>query len=228
MNNSSSSNRSDHNRLTCVIFDLDGTLTRTNDLIFASFNHVAMKYLGKTLTKEEIIGLFGPPEEHGMAVLVGDDQAATALDDLCKYYRAYHSKLASLHHGIDEVLRYLKNHGVKIALFTGKGRRTTHITLEELSIGQYFDLVVSGSDVAHHKPHHEGIARVLETFSLQASEVLMVGDALADLKASRAAGVRMAAVVWDSYDRERVIRSDADYLFAEVQELFLWLQQHIN
>jgi len=46
-----------------IIFDIDGTLTSTNELIFASFNHVASKYLNKKLTNEEIISLFGPPED---------------------------------------------------------------------------------------------------------------------------------------------------------------------
>jgi len=46
-----------------IIFDIDGTLTSTNELIFASFNHVATKYLNKKLTNEEIISLFGPPED---------------------------------------------------------------------------------------------------------------------------------------------------------------------
>lgn len=218
----------ERHHLACVIFDLDGTLTRTNELIFASFNHVAQKYLGKTLTNEEIIGLFGPPEERGMSVLVGSDAAAPAMEDLCDYYKRYHHELASLHHGVEDILRYLQSHGVKIALFTGKGRRTTEITLRELNIHRYFDLIVSGSDVVNHKPHHEGITRVLQTFSLRPSEVLMVGDALADLKASRAAGVRMAAVVWDSYDRDRVMQAHADYLFAEVEELYAWLRKHTN
>jgi HAD superfamily hydrolase (TIGR01549 family) len=228
MNNPDPLPHADPLQLVCVIFDLDGTLTRTNELIFASFNHVAQKYLGKTLSPEEVIGFFGPPEERGMSALVGDEAAAPAMDDLCDYYRKNHRDLASLHHGMEDILRFLKTHGVKIALFTGKGRRTTDITLRELNISRYFDLIVSGSDVVNHKPHHEGIMRVLETLSLHPSEVLMVGDALADLKASRAAGIRMAAVVWDSYDRDRVIQSDADYLFAEVQDLYVWLQQHVN
>ena len=228
MHHITQADRPDHERLACVIFDLDGTLTQTNELIYASFNHIARKYLGKTLTQQEIIGLFGPPEEGGLRSLVGEERAAAALDDLCEYYQTNHNALASLHHGIEDVLRYLKSRGVRIALFTGKGKRTTDITLREFRIDHYFDLVVSGSDVVHHKPHHEGIDRVLQTFSLRPSEVLMVGDALSDLKASRGAGVWMASVVWDSYDRERVMQAGSDYLFTEVKEMYAWFRQHIN
>ncbi len=52
-----------NNNFDGFIFDIDGTLTCTNKLIFASFNHIAEKYLGRTFTDEEIHSLFGPTED---------------------------------------------------------------------------------------------------------------------------------------------------------------------
>lgn len=46
-----------------IIFDIDGTLTSTNELIFNSFNHIFHKYFNKLLTHDEIISLFGPTED---------------------------------------------------------------------------------------------------------------------------------------------------------------------
>jgi HAD superfamily hydrolase (TIGR01549 family) len=207
---------------------MDGTLTRTNELIFASFNHVASKYLGKTLVSQEIIRLFGPPEEGGLAELVGEENARAAMDELCEFYSTHHSTMATLHTGIEDVLRFLKENGVRVALFTGKGKRTTTITLEAFNISRYFDLVVSGTDVVNHKPHAEGILKILDALRVGRDEVLMVGDTLSDVKASRMAGVRMAGVVWDSYDRERLLQADTDYVFHNVGEMFEWLRAHIN
>lgn len=213
-------------RLSCVIFDIDGTLTRTNELIFASFNHVADKYLGKTLTRPEIIALFGPPEEGGLAKLLGEREAVTAMEDLCSFYDDHHDEMASLHSGIEELLSFLKSQGVKLAIFTGKGKRTTEITLRALNIAHYFDLIVCGTDVLHHKPHPEGIQKVISEFNLDPSEVLMVGDALSDVKASRSAGVRVAAAVWDSYDRERLLHAGADFVFHDPIEMLTWFREH--
>jgi pyrophosphatase PpaX len=213
-------------QVSCVIFDIDGTLTRTNELIFASFNHVADKYLGKILTRPEIIALFGPPEEGGLAKLLGEKEAVTAMDDLCSFYDDHHDEMASLHRGIEELLSFLKSQGVKLAIFTGKGKRTTEITLRALNIARYFDLIVSGTDVLHHKPHPEGIQKVIDEFKLDPSEVLMVGDALSDVKASRSAGVRIAAAVWDSYDRERLLQAGADYTFHDPIEVLAWFKEH--
>ena len=218
----------DHSRIVCVIFDIDGTLARTNELIFESFNHVSEKYTGKRMTRQEIVALFGPPEEGGLAKVVGAGQVDEAMDDLCNFYQSHHRGMAALHPGISDLLRYLKSRGVKLAVFTGKGKRTSDITLRELDIAQYFDLIVSGSDVVNHKPHHEGITRVMEHFSLPPEGVLMVGDAPGDVKASRAAGVKVAAVVWDSYDRDRVLNAGADYVFHSVAEMFDWFRNRID
>lgn len=216
------------NRIACVIFDIDGTLARTSDLIFESFNHVAEKYTGKRMTHLEIIALFGPPEEGGLKKMIGTDNVDEAMNELCRYYQSHHGRLASLHPGIGDILSYLKSRGVKLAVFTGKGKRTSAITLQELNIAHYFDLIVSGSDVKNHKPHHEGITKVIDHFSLQPDEVLMVGDASGDVKASRAAGVKVAAVVWDSYDREHVLEANADYVFHSVAEMYQWLKTRLN
>lgn len=216
------------NHLSCVIFDVDGTLAQTSKLIFASFNHVAGKYLGKTLTNEEIIALFGPPEEAGISKMLGERYTSTAMDELCDFYLSHHGDMASLHDGIEELLQFLKEHGIKLAVFTGKCERTTDITLKELGISKYFDLVVTGTDVVNHKPHPEGISKVLQAFSLNPAEALMIGDSMSDVKASRAAGVKMAAVVWDSYDKQSMLQSGTEYQFSEVCELFDWFRKHIN
>jgi pyrophosphatase PpaX len=150
------------------------------------------------------------------------------MNDLCAFYESNHEALARLHGGIEEVLRHLRHHGVLLAIFTGKGRRTTEITLRAFNIESYFDIVVSGSDVKHHKPHPEGVCQVLSTLNVRPDETVMVGDSLADIAASRGAGVRIASVVWDSYDKERVIRENPDIVFHTVDEMYQWFRRHVN
>jgi pyrophosphatase PpaX len=210
--------------LACVIFDMDGTLTRTNQLIFASFNHVAEKYLGTRLEHRDIISLFGPPEEGGLATLLGGDRVPEAMDDLCRFYEEHHHEMAGAHAGIPELLHFLKGRGIILGLFTGKGNRTTAITLQALGLKHVFDLVVSGSDVVRHKPDPEGITKVLERFNLPAGRALMVGDAVSDIRASHSAGVRAAAVLWDSLDRERVLNAGPDLVFHTVREMDAWFR----
>lgn len=207
---------------------MDGTLTQTNELIFASFNHIAQKHLGKKLAPQEIIALFGPPEEGGLHKLVGESLAKQAMDELCEFYARHHESMASLHTGIEQLLQLLKHHRVPMAVFTGKGRRTAAITLDALNLSSYFGLIVSGSDVVRHKPAPDGIRKIMEAFSVSSEQVLMVGDGISDVRASRAAGVKMAAVLWDSYDRERVLAEKTDFVFYTVEELHDWFKARLN
>lgn len=207
---------------------MDGTLTQTNELIFASFNHIGRKYLGRTFTPKEIIAFFGPPEEGALAKILGAEHLDGAMEELCDVYQARHAELARLHTGMDDVLALLKEQGKKLALFTGKGSRTASITMEAFNLTSFFDVVISGNDVVHHKPHPEGIQKVLEKFSLPPDNVLMVGDSMADVQASRGAGVKMAAVLWDSYESERVLAAQTDFVFHNVSEMLEWFQLRSN
>ena len=215
------------NRISCVIFDLDGTLTRTNELIYATFNHVTKKYLNKEFTPVEITGMFGPPEEEAVEKMVGRERIGEAMDDFYAFYETHHSGMATLYRGIREMLEFLKSRGLILAIFTGKGKRSALISLEKFEIKNYFDLIVTGDDVENHKPSADGIRKVLKRFSLEPGEVLMVGDAVADVKAAREAGVAIAAVVWDSYAREKVTAMHVDYLFESVAEFVDWLKNAV-
>ena len=214
--------------LKCIIFDMDGTLTQTNQLIFDSFNFIVQKYQGKTLTPPEITALFGPPEEGALIPIVGEERLPQAMKEYLSYYRENHGRLARLYPGIREVLNDVKQRGKLLALFTGKGIHTTTITLEEFGLQDLFDCVVTGNDVVNHKPSAEGIQKILDQFALEPYEAIMVGDSVADVKASRGAGVQIAAVLWDSYAKERVLQMQTDFLFHNVTEFHRWLNEQLN
>jgi pyrophosphatase PpaX len=210
--------------LQCIVFDMDGTLTQTNQLIYDSFNYIAEKYTGKTYTIPEIHAMFGPPEEEALLEIVRPEQIDAVMKDYLVYYRTHHHQLAHLFPGIDQILRYSKECKKTLALFTGKGTHTTTITLQEFHIEKYFDYVVTGNDVVYRKPSSEGLRKIMEHFELQPHEVLMVGDAVSDVKAAHEAGVKIAAVVWDSYTKDLVMQMKTDFIFHDVKEFHNWLK----
>lgn len=215
-------------RISCVIFDLDGTLTHTNPLIFASFNHVARRYLDKTFLPEEIVSLFGPPEEVAIAKLVGTDAAEEAMNEFCAYYAEHHDVLARLYEGVKEVLAFLRQHHLLLSLFTGKSRRTTYITLNAFGLAPFFAGVVTGNDVVCHKPSGEGIQNILQHWDANPQQVIMVGDSPADVEAARDAGVHFAAALWYSYAKGRVLASHPDVTFFSVADMDRWFCLHLN
>ncbi|MBK7867971.1 MAG: HAD-IA family hydrolase [Ignavibacteriales bacterium] len=205
------------------IFDIDGTLTSTNQLIYDSFNHINEKYLGKTLSAEEIISLFGPTEEEIIVELFGDN-ADSAISDYFIYYKDNHD-IASLHEGIDELLDYIIKNGGRVAAFTGKGRRSAEITLRELGIFEKVEFLVSGDDVAKKKPSGEGIFKILDHFKIPPIKTLMIGDSISDIKAAREAGVDIASVIWDCYSVDIVTQMNGKNLFTTAKELQSFIEK---
>lgn len=214
-----------NNQFKGILFDVDGTLSSTNELIFASFNHVAEKYLNKILSDEEIIALFGPPENDIIETLMPEN-AKEAKVDYYTFYQQNHG-MAELYDGLYPLLKRLKEDGVILGVFTGKGRRAAEITLHELKVDQFFSMLVSGDDVENHKPDGEGIRKFLTAYNLAPEDVLMVGDAPPDIYAAHDTGVHIASVIWDSYAKEEVIALNPDYVFNTATELeqFLYPEQ---
>jgi len=103
-----------------VLFDIDGTLTRTNELIFATFNFIATKYCGRTYEPRKSSPSSAPPRKAPLCRSWGRT-AGGGMDDLCEFYRGHHHAMASLHAGMDDVLAFLKTRGIPLGIFTGKG-----------------------------------------------------------------------------------------------------------
>ncbi|MBM4176033.1 MAG: HAD family hydrolase [Ignavibacteria bacterium] len=210
-----------------IIFDIDGTLTSTNELIFATFNHIAEKYENKTYSEKEIIAMFGPTEDVILREKFNGDRFQSVYDDYYKFYKENHPTMADLYPGIIEILELLKLKKITTAIFTGKGRKSSLITLEILNIKHYFDMIVTGDDVRNHKPSAEGICKFLDAYRFKPDEVLMIGDSVADITASHEATVEIASVIWDSYAKEKVKQLNPNNYFCTVEELKVWLKDRI-
>lgn len=200
-----------------IIFDVDGTLTFTNQLIFDSFNHITKKYLGKSFSDEEVIALFGPTEDVILKEICNEDYE-NARKDYYDYYKNNH-QIARLYDGIKELVIDIYSSDTVLSIFTGKGRTSALITLDEFGLTNYFDMIVSGDDVKNHKPAPEGILVFLNKHNFNPSDVLMIGDAPSDIIAAKESGVNIASVVWDSYAEDEVRKLNSKNLFYSVEEL---------
>jgi pyrophosphatase PpaX len=210
-------------RYRSIIFDMDGTLAQTNELIFNTFNYISKKYCNTPLTPEEITAMFGPPEDIAVQNMVPETIYDAVIHDFYKYYSENHEQKAILYPGMRDSLLKLKDSGFDIALFTGKGRVTTDITLTKLEIRDFFSIVVTGHDVKRHKPSGEGIQNILTHLGISPSDALMVGDSVSDVCAATEIGVDVAAVLWDSYGYDKMIRLNTTYRFLSLEDFHDWI-----
>lgn len=175
-------------------FDLDGTLADTLPMCTVAFGKAVSPYAGHTLSKGEITETFGLNEK-GMVNAILQEHREEALE---AYYRLYREMQQNSPNrpfpGIVPLLEELKAAGLTVVLITGKSETSCHITLEALGLEGMFDAVLTGSEFGVRKAQQ--LRELMDQYGLKPEECFYVGDAAADAKASREAGVVCFSAAW--------------------------------
>ncbi|AIQ64517.1 hypothetical protein PSTEL_16840 [Paenibacillus stellifer] len=209
-----------------VIFDFDGTVADTLPLCIASFRKAIEPLAGRSLTDGEIIATFGPSEEGTINALIPYFYEE-GLNSYLRHYEELHSMCAEPFDGMRELLDFLKEQGIIVALVTGKGEQSCRLSLAFYGMENLFDWIETGSP--HGQRKTEGIREVLGRFGLKASETVYVGDAVSDIHSSRAAGVPILSAAWGSYtDIDELSQHEPDEILRTVEELRAYLVGRLN
>lgn len=182
-----------------VIFDFDGTLADTLPLEFHCFRIIFSKYgkeNQKNLTNDDILAMFGPTEMDMLEAELKAKDFPTASREFLELYAELHSSFVKPDAAILGMLQQLKQAGMKLAVFTGKGRLTYDISVEKLGLSEFFSVSVTGDEVEHRKPHPEGLLAAIREVDGSLSETVMVGDSNGDVIAANEAGIPCIGVHW--------------------------------
>lgn len=203
-----------------VLFDLDGTILDTNELIIRSFLHALQGVVPDGFDREHIIPSMGQP-------LVDQMKQFTGLDDVSHLVAAYreinwrlHDELVKPFPYVPEVLGRLHRSGIRMGVVTTKMRQTTERGLKYFGLIDYMDAIVTIDDVSHPKPHPEPVLLAMEKLGADPAGTLMVGDSSVDMQAARAAGCVAVGVAW-SLKGEQVLRdSGAQHILHDMRDLY--------
>ena len=185
-----------------VLFDLDGTLFDTWNLYIEAYIRTLAKYVGRRLSRAELLGLHPVSEIGLLRSVVGDSRLGDAHREFLGIYRTLHGELfGGIYPGILEMLVELRQQSLALGVVTGKSKVAWEVTSAAIGLGK-FDAVVTDDDVDQPKPNPDGISLALQRLGLKPDEAVYVGDSPGDAKASRAAGVRFAAALWPKAPEE--------------------------
>ena len=178
------------------LFDADGTLFDTAELVSRCFKHVAALHSDITLTRESILAGYGLPLKGQLIKLLGEQiDIDKVLDDYMGYQMEVLDKVTAFP-GVSEELTTLKNQGKKMGIVTSRRRFSIEHILDYTDTAQYFDVVVTPEDTDLHKPHPEPTLLALSRLKADKSSTLFTGDAEFDILSGTDAGVDTAFVNW--------------------------------
>ena len=201
-----------------VLFDLDGTVIDTVELIRASHAHAVREVLGVELPDEELMAGIGTPLRAQMEVF-----SAERADDLFHAYRVWnHANTARLirrYDGVDDVLVELEQEGARLGIVTSKMRDAVDLAWAALPPPIVWDCVITADDSALHKPHPAPIEAALAALGAMPADAVYVGDSPFDLQAAHAAGCAAVGVAWGAFRADVLAAEDPVAVAATPAEL---------
>ncbi len=201
-----------------VLFDLDGTVANTNELIYESFRRLFYDKMKLEVGDEEIYSLFGEPLQNSLLKYAEDTR------ELISYFRSFnesnHDEMIRPFEGVEEALRMLKDRGLKLGIVTSKRERMAKRSLMMLGLLDYFDVIITPEATELHKPQPEPLYKACELLDgIDPKNTLMVGDSSYDILCGNRAGAVSVAVSYTLIQPETIKAADPHYTVDDLREL---------
>lgn len=210
-------------RFRTILFDLDGTLIDSTQLIIESYHHTMRVHRGQAFPDSEWIAGLGTPLRVQFRRFTDDP---TEIDRMIVTYRewnlAHHDAMVRAFPGALDTVRQLKAGGARLGIVTSKNRHGVELGLARGGFDGLFDAIVTSDDLEASKPDPAPVRAALGRLASAPDAALFVGDSPHDIAAGRDAGTRTAACLWGPFERARLADEHPDFFvqsFAQLVEL---------
>lgn len=213
-------------KIETIIYDLDGTLVDTNDIIIKSFRSTFEKYApDKEMSLEEIETFIGPPLGVTFRNYTKDPfKIQEMIDTYRSYYIENEEGNRHLYPNVLSTLKKLKQAGYKLAILTSKSREAALPSYTESGLSQYFDAFVCVDDVKNAKPHKDAVNTVLKLLK-SSKEAIMIGDNKGDILAGKNADIYSAGVAWALKGSAHLQEAQPDYILKDMNDIFNMIEK---
>ncbi len=209
-------------RIKALCFDVDGTLSDTDDLYKRKILRFFPKFLFRDpdrAARRFIMWVEAPGNALlGLADTIGLDEEIVALIDWMARHGKRSSKAFLLIPGVDALLGRLKGK-YPMAVVSARDEKGTLRFLEEYDLVGYFDVIVTGQSAEHTKPYPDPVLFAAKKMNVKPEECLMIGDTTVDIRAGKAAGAQTVGVLCGFGEEEELRRQGADMVLKSTPEL---------
>ena len=210
------------------IFDLDGTLVDTAPDFKNSINYMLNELNESEVSLKEIRNWVGYGARELIRRTVVDKNIPhdeQRIEEMLKIFLLHYTHNIDddsvLFNNVRNVLEFLKNNGIKLAVCTNKMERLSNILLEKLNVLHMFDYLVGGDSLSKSKPDPFPLLNICEKLNTEISDSIMIGDSVTDLNAGKGAGMPVVLVSY-GYTDNKDIYNEADLVindFSQLKEL---------
>lgn len=206
------------NKLSAVIFDADGTIFDTFEMIVSAYRHVSETHGLRVPEPSEIRNRLGSPM-HEMFAAFYPGQNIDQLIATNNEYVMANAMSSEAFAGIKELLEELVARSIRLAILTS-GNSNIHTILRQHELEHYFDSVVHIEKVQQPKPHPEGFLLACDECGVAPGETVIVGDTVFDIQTGKNAGALATIAVTHGFGgRDDLSSAEPDYMAKSLADV---------
>jgi len=209
-------------RIKALCFDVDGTLSDTDDLYAQKIVDILPRFLfpDPMHTARRIVMWIESPGNAllGFADTIGIDDEMTAFIDWMNRHRKHTLKKFLLVPGVGEMLALMRGR-YPMAVVSARDEKSTLRFLTQFDLCKYFDTIVTGLSAPHTKPYPDPILLAAQKMGVNPRECLMIGDTTVDMRAGKAAGAQTLGVLCGFGEEAELKQLGADFILKSTSEL---------
>ncbi len=207
-----------------LLFDLDGTILDTYELIRQNFITLFKRFLPTyKYTEEDLRSFFGPSlRDTFKKIGCNDNEVEFMFKEYRKISTSLQSQYLKCFPKTLETLNELKEKGYTLAIFSNKVHEAIESGLKEKGLINCFDYILGVDEVTNPKPHPEGIFKAQKHFN---DQCIYIGDGPCDMQTAHNANVLGIGVMQSGTSKEALLNSGADYVIENISDIVQLLEE---
>ena len=212
------------------IFDLDGTIINSSKEVLLCFEK-AFEKANYEIDKSRLTpNVIGPPLNE-IIKLIAPGIQETDINKVVEYFRELYdfeeNDISEFYQGIPEVLTTLKNMNKKLFIATYKPEKPTMRIIKQFHLDKFYDIYTIDK-FGKHITKTEMINDIIEKYSLNKSETMMIGDAPSDVICAKEAGVLAIGVLWGYGENKEPLIKNSDIVINSANEILEIKERLVN
>ncbi len=212
----------DISKIRALCFDVDGTLSDTDDLYVEKVARFFPRFLfhdPQRAARRLVMWIESPGNALlGFADTLGLDEEMVAVISWMSRHKKKVWKKYLLVLGVDEMLARLKEY-YPMAVVSARDENGTMAFLDHFGLTQYFDVIITGLSADHTKPYPDPVLLAAQKMGVPPESCLMIGDTTVDIRAGKSAGAQTVGVLCGFGEEAELKKFGADEILSDTPKL---------